>query len=131
MASRPEIPLIGKIFQATGDILLRAELDLAILTRAQTWERVLFRFDSAGEMTTMPAAQARLLDIPLPAKAVPGLKHAQTGLEVRAGVIRARVVGLDGTRDEVSVVGHCAGMTSEKRVWITRCSALRKVDNEK
>jgi hypothetical protein len=73
--SRLEVPLIAKTLRATGDILLRAELDLIIKTTAQTWEQVVFLFDSGSEMTTMPAAQAKLLDIPLPVNPVPGLKH--------------------------------------------------------
>jgi hypothetical protein len=97
MAFRLEIPLLGKTVRTTGDILLRAELDLLIQTTARTWEQVIFLVDSGTEMTTMPAAQARLLDIPLPVNPVPGLLHAQTGLEVRAGVIRVQVVGMDGT----------------------------------
>jgi hypothetical protein len=95
--SRLEVPLLGKTLVATGDILLRAELDLLIKTNAQTWEQVVFRVDSGTEMTTMPAAQAKLLDLPLPINPVWGLKHAQTGLEIRTGVIRVRVVGMDGT----------------------------------
>ena len=97
MVFRLEVPLLGKTVRATGDILLRAELDLLIQTTARTWEQVVFLVDSGSEMTTMPAAQARLLDIPLPVNPVPGLLHAQTGLEVRAGVIRVQVVGMDGT----------------------------------
>jgi hypothetical protein len=97
MPSRLEVPLLGRTLRATGDILLRAELDLLIKTSAQTWEQVVFLVDSGTEMTTMPAAQAQLLDIPLPVNPVPGLTHAQTGLEIRAGVLRVQVPGLDGT----------------------------------
>jgi hypothetical protein len=95
--SRLQIPLIGKTLRATGDILLRAELDIMLKTNAQTWQQVIFRVDSATEMTTMPAAQAKLLDLPLPANPVPGLKHAQTGLEIRAGVVHVQMVGMDST----------------------------------
>ena len=95
--SRLEVALLGKTLQTTGDILLRAELEILLETNAQSWEQVIFRVDSATEMTTMQAAQAKLLDLPLPANPVPGLKHAQTGQEIRAGFIRAHVVGMDGT----------------------------------
>jgi hypothetical protein len=95
--SRLEVPLIGKTLLATGDILLRGELDLLIKTNAPTWEQVVFLVDSGSEMTTMPAAQAKLLDFPMPINPVPGLTHAQTGLEIRAGVIRVQVLGMDGT----------------------------------
>jgi hypothetical protein len=95
--SRLEVPLIGKTLLATGDILLRAELDLLIKTNAQTWTQVVFLVASATEMTTLPAIQANLLDIPMPVNPVPALKHAQTGLAIRAGLIRVQVVGLHGT----------------------------------
>jgi hypothetical protein len=95
--SRLAVPLLGKTLQTTGDILLRAELDLLIKTNAQTWEQVVFLVDSGTEMTTLPAAQAKLLDIPLPRNPVSGLQHPQTGLEIRAGMIRVQVVGMDGT----------------------------------
>jgi hypothetical protein len=46
------------------------------------------------EMTTMPAAQARGLDLPLPQQAVSPL--TMRGQEVRAGYLRVQVPGLDG-----------------------------------
>ena len=95
--SRLEVPLLGKTLRTTGEILLRAELDLLLQTNARTWEQVLFRVDSGTEMTTLPASQARQLDLPLPAQPVPGLHHAQTGLPIRAGGIRAQILGMDGT----------------------------------
>jgi hypothetical protein len=85
------------MLRATGDLVVRAVLDLLIKTNALTWEQVIFRVDSGTEMTTMPAAQARVLDIPLPVNPVPGLRHAQSGLEIRAGVIRVQVLGMEGT----------------------------------
>jgi hypothetical protein len=105
--SRLEVPLLGRTVRATGDILLRAELDLKIKTNAQTWEQVVFLIDSGTEMTTMPAAQARLLDIPLPVNPVSGLRHGPTGLEVRAGVLRVQVVGMDAT--EYVIPCYCLG----------------------
>jgi hypothetical protein len=59
MATRLEVPLLGKTLRATGDVLLRAELDLLIQTNARSWEQVVFLVDSGTEATTMPAAQAR------------------------------------------------------------------------
>jgi hypothetical protein len=56
-----------------------------------------FLVDSGTEMTTMSAAEARKLDLPIPRRPVLNLKHTQTGLEVRAGLLRARIVGLDAT----------------------------------
>jgi hypothetical protein len=115
--SRLVVPLIGKTLRATGDVLLRAEIDLLIKTNAQTWEQVVFLVDPGSEMTTMPAVQAKLLDIPLPLKPVPGLQQAQTGLEIRAGVLRAQVVGMDGTEYILPCyfVGDPSGVVSPTR----------------
>ena len=46
-------------------------------------------------MTTMPAAEARRLDLPIPRRPVRGLTYR--GQEARAGLLRARVVDLDLT----------------------------------
>ena len=41
----------------------------------------------------MPAAEAKERDLPIPRKPVPGL--TLSGQEVRAGLLRARIVGMD------------------------------------
>ena len=46
-------------------------------------------------MTTMPAYDAKLLDLPIPKKPVPCL--FLFGQEVRSGLLRAQVVGMDQT----------------------------------
>jgi hypothetical protein len=46
-------------------------------------------------MTTMPAYDAKSLDLPIPKKPVPRL--VLFGQEVRSGLLRARVVGMDQT----------------------------------
>jgi hypothetical protein len=46
-------------------------------------------------MTTMVAFEARKLDLPIPQHPVPGL--ILYGQEVRSGLLRARVVGMDPT----------------------------------
>lgn len=93
--SRLAIPLGYRTLWTTGDILLWAELTLSIKTARGSREEVVFRVDSATEMTTMPAAVARQLDLPIPQTTVPGLR--MKGQEVRAGVIRVQVVGMDAT----------------------------------
>jgi hypothetical protein len=55
--SRLELPLLTKTL-ATGDILLRAEIQLRVQTRARTWEPLVFLMDSGTEMSTIPAARA-------------------------------------------------------------------------
>lgn len=95
--SRLELPLTFRTLRTTGDRLLRAELDLVIKTHQGTWEEFPFLVDSGTEMTTMSAAEARNSDLPIPRRPVPNLKHTQTGLEICAGLLRARIVGLDAT----------------------------------
>ncbi len=72
-----------------------AELDLEVRTNANSWESATFVFDSGTEMTTMPADQATSLDLPMPRRPMRGL--FLRGQEVRAGLLRARIVGMDPT----------------------------------
>jgi hypothetical protein len=95
--SRTQIPLDHDILWATGDLVLRAFLELELKDDQGNWHRKTFRVDSATDMTTMPAREARLLGLPLPAFANPGVTHEQTGLEIRSGFLRCRVVGMDPT----------------------------------
>jgi hypothetical protein len=95
--SRFETPLQRRTLQTTGETVLWAELVLSIKTNRGTWEEVRFRVDSGTEMTTMPAFEAKGLDFPIPRRPVPRLTHVQSGLEIRAGLLRARIVGMDAT----------------------------------
>src|SRR5947209_5468888 len=95
--SRLEVPLKHRILFATGDLLLRAELDLLLKDNQGTWRPVAFLVDSGAEMSTMPAFLARQLDLPLPQKPAFGAVHSQTGLEIRSGFLRVRVAGMDPT----------------------------------
>jgi hypothetical protein len=94
--SRLELPLLSKKVWATGDLVLRAELDLLIRDDNGGWRPVTFRVDSGNEMTSMAAAGARALDLPMPRNPIlldiNGIRR-----EVRPGLIRAQVVGMDGT----------------------------------
>jgi hypothetical protein len=97
--SRLKLPLRGRTLRTTGDLLLRAELVLSVRTSRGNWHHVLFLVDSGTEMTTMEASEARRQDLPIPRKPVPGLNlHGQ---EVRAGLLRVRIVGLDATEYNV------------------------------
>jgi hypothetical protein len=96
--ARLEVPLLGRTLWATGDFLLRGELTLLVKTNRQTWEPLIFLADSGTEMTTVPAARAAHLDIPMPQAPVPGLLHQPTGQEVRGGFLRVQVAGL-GSRE--------------------------------
>lgn len=53
--SRLEVPLLSKKIWATGDLVLRAELDLLIRNENGVWRPETFRVDSATEMTSMAA----------------------------------------------------------------------------
>ena len=94
---RLERPLLAKAIPLTGDVALRAELTIRIQTNSQTWESVDFLVDPGTEMTTLPAARAKQLGIPFPQKSVPRLGITGKSAEVRAGLIRARVDGMDPT----------------------------------
>lgn len=96
--SRLEVPLLGKPVWTTGDVLLRAELDLLLEDHGGLWKPEIFRVDSGTEMTMMPAHLARSLDLPMPRDPVPGgLDVSGVRREVRAGLLRAQIVGMDAT----------------------------------
>jgi hypothetical protein len=75
---------------------MRAELDLLLKDGHGNWHARTFRVDSASDMTTMPAYDARKLGLPIPGTPSP-LTHEQSGLEVRSGYLRCQVVGMDRT----------------------------------
>ena len=96
--SRLEVPLLGKPVWATGDILLRAELDLLVKDNNGAWQAQIFRVDSGTETTSMPAALAWSLDLPMPRNALPGgLDVSGVNQEVRSGLLRVQVTGMDAT----------------------------------
>jgi hypothetical protein len=95
--SRLEIPLRHRTLWRTGDVLIRAELDLALKTNQGAWEEIPFLVDSGTEMTSMPASEARKLDLPIPRNPVRGLTLGPAGQEVRTGLLRARISGMDAT----------------------------------
>ena len=94
--SRLEIPLLSKMVWATGDVVLRAELDLLIRDDHGVLRPETFRVDSGTEMTSMAAAGAKALDLPMAANPIfLGINGSRR--EVRPGLLRAQVVGMDGT----------------------------------
>src|SRR4051794_6629579 len=95
--SRVEVPILGKTLRATGDTLLRVELVLLLRDQQSLWKPVLFRIGSGTEMTTMSAAAARSLDLPLPRPPIRIPPITPGNQEVRAGLLRARVSGMDAT----------------------------------
>ena len=93
--SRLEVPLKYRTLRATGDTVLWASLMLRLKTNQGAWKDIPFRLDPGTEMTTMPAFEARKLDLPIPKHPVSGL--VPHGQEVRSGFLRARIVGMDLT----------------------------------
>jgi hypothetical protein len=93
--SRLERPLVGRTLRTTGNVVLRAPLILELKTNAGTWYDATFLVDTGTEMTTVPAFDAEVWDIPIPLRPVPSLNL--NGHEVRAGLLRARIVGMDPT----------------------------------
>jgi len=93
--SRLEVPLRYRTLRATGDTVLWADIVLSLKTNRGAWKEIPFRVDSGTEMTTMAAIDATKLDLPIPKKPVSRL--ILYGQEVRSGVLRARVVGMDRT----------------------------------
>ena len=83
--SRLQKPLNERVLWSTGDLILWAELDLLLKDDFGNWQAKTFRVDSATDMTTLPAYDAQ------------GVTHEPTGLPIRSGFIRCRVVGLDQT----------------------------------
>jgi hypothetical protein len=75
--------------------VLRAELDLLIRDENEILRPETFRVDSRTEMTSMAAARAKVLGLPMPPDPIfldiNGIKR-----EVRPGFIHAQVVGMDG-----------------------------------
>ena len=96
--SKLEVPLLGKFVWKTGDVLIRAELDRLIKDNSGGWQPETFRVDPGTEMTSMPAALTRSLDLPMPRNPVPGgLDISGVRREVRSGLLRVQIPGMDAT----------------------------------
>jgi hypothetical protein len=95
--SRITIPISGQVLWSTGDVRLWANMRLLLKDRAGNFIPEICRLDIGTEITTFPAYDAKLLDLPMPANASPGVTHIQTGLGIRSGVLRFRVLGMDQT----------------------------------
>lgn len=95
--SRLQIPLRYHVLWSTGDLILRAYLDLLLKDSQGRWHPKTFRADSASDMTTLSAYDAYQMGLSLPPSTSP-VTHQQTGLEVRSGYLHCRVMGLDLTQ---------------------------------
>ena len=92
--SRLLVPLLGRSVLATGDVLIRGELSVLLRDANGIWKPATFA-DSGTEMPTMPASEAKRLHLPYPQLPLRAFVHAQTGLPIRSGYLRLRVVGMD------------------------------------
>jgi hypothetical protein len=99
--SRLAIPVTRQVLLTTGDVLLRAEVTLALKDSAGNFVKQDFRIDSATDVTTFPAFDARRLALPMPVN-TSAVRHSPTGLEVRSGLLRFRIEGMDQTEYVVS-----------------------------
>jgi hypothetical protein len=95
--NRLELKLRYRKLAVTGDELVRAEIELALKTGTGKWTRATFRVDPGTEMTSISAGRARRLGLPMPIQPTLGIAHGQAKLEIRSGLIRARVIGMDAT----------------------------------
>jgi hypothetical protein len=95
--SRHTVPVMGKILWSTGDVRLRADLDFLLKDNAGGWKKETFRVDTGTDLTTFPAYLAKQLDLPMPMRAAARAVHVQTGLEIRSGVLRFQIAGMDAT----------------------------------
>jgi hypothetical protein len=92
--SRLAIPISRQILWATGDVKLWADVVLLVRDGFGTYIDQVFRVDSGTEITTFPAYDAQQLGLVVPARPAP-VRHEQTGLEVRSGMLRFRIDGMD------------------------------------
>lgn len=82
----------------TGDLAVRAFLTLELKDAAGNWHKEPFRVDTGSDMTSMSAAYATSLNLPMPTH---GLYVPLSGtlsttiVAVRSGFLRVRVVGMD------------------------------------
>jgi hypothetical protein len=96
------IPIADRVLRSTGDVLLRAGIDLDLKDVAGNFLPENFLINTGTEVTTFPAYRAKTLGLPIPQHSSAGVGHKQTGLEVRSGVLRFRIPGLDASEYAVN-----------------------------
>ena len=82
-----EVPLAYRKLRTTGDVVVHAELIMAIKTDRGTWEPFPFLIDSGTEMTTTAAGDAKHQNLPMPKQPVSGadVPRPESPLRVAAG----------------------------------------------
>jgi hypothetical protein len=99
--SRLIVPVSHKTPWNTGDEMLWLELKVWLRTGAGNYVDYDFNVDSGTTITTFPAYQAKRLGLVVPARPV-NVQSMQTGFEVRPGMLRFRINGMDQTEYAVS-----------------------------
>jgi hypothetical protein len=94
--SRLVIPVSHRTLWATADEKLWNEIQLLLRDGTGNWQRERFRVDNGTEISTFPAWDAKRLGLVVPPRPA-AVRHEQTGLEVRSGMLRFRIVGMDLT----------------------------------
>jgi hypothetical protein len=74
---------------------------LALKDNAGNFANRQFQIDSATDITTFPAFTAKQLGLPMPVNPSP-IRHNPAGLEVRSGLLRFRIDGMDPTEYAVT-----------------------------
>ncbi len=95
------VPVRHQTLYVTGDVKLWVDLVLGLRDGAGNHVNRRFRVDSATDITTFPAHEARQLGLPMPINPS-AVRHDPTGLEVRSGILRFRIDGMDATEYAVS-----------------------------
>lgn len=95
--SRLVVPVTDVKLWHTGDVLLRLFVELHLKDESGGWKSEEFRVDTGADLTTFPAYDAKQLGIPIPGSPAAGVTHTQTGLEIRSGILRFRIDGMDAT----------------------------------
>ena len=96
--SRLQVPLSSTVLWYTGELALRAYLDLLLRDAAGNWHKETFRVDSGTDVTSLSAAKAKALGLPMPQQGMTVPVTTTTGMApvvVRPGFLRLRVVGMD------------------------------------
>lgn len=96
---RLEVPLLRKANWASGQIALRAELRISTKDKNGLWLPPLrFRIDTGSEMSTMPAALAMSIGLPMPRRPDRHIHLRGIPCEIRSGLLRTQILGLGTTQ---------------------------------
>src|SRR5262249_30975666 len=96
--SRLVVPLSSTTLWHTGELVLRAYLEVLLKDSSGNWHKETFRVDWGTDMTCLSAAKAKALGLPLPQQGLTVPVTTTTGtfpIILRSGFLRLRVAGMD------------------------------------